>query len=288
MKVKKIFDITEIHSMFEPLYHSGYSFNGENHNFWEFVYVIDGKVGVSADEKVYELKKNEIIFHKPMEFHKLWTPAGCSSHLFIGSFTADGKRLKKLENGVFSLNFKERDILLSLINFLREYFKYSSFDYWEFQKNEIEFYKSYYLEKDFPFILQPVVNYVELFLFSLISSELKYSKPVENKDTLLYHKIIKILENNVCSQLSIQEIADMCNISVSLVNKIFARYSSGGIHKYFLKLKIIKAIELLSDGIEISQISERLAFNNQNYFSLVFKRETGLSPLNYKKKHFLK
>ena len=100
--------------------------------------------------------------------------------------------------------------------------------------------------------------------------------------------IIKILENNVCSQLSIQEIADMCNISVSLVNKIFARYSSGGIHKYFLKLKIIKAIELLSDGIEISQISERLAFNNQNYFSLVFKRETGLSPLNYKKKHFLK
>ena len=40
-------------------------------------------------------------------------------------------------------------------------------------------------------------------------------------------------------------------------------------------------------GYPVSQlkqeISDILGFNNQNYFSMTFKRETGLSPMNYKK-----
>lgn len=281
MKIKKDINVTEIITAFEPVFLSGFTFNGENHNFWEFVYVIDGAVVASSDEKVYELRKNEIIFHKPMEFHKLHTPQGEKSHLFIASFYGNGKKLKKLENSVFLLNHKQKSALFNLIDFLRNHYS-GGLSEIPLEENT-ERCDNYNLIINIESILQPIACLMEFFLLSAASEDTKPLKPIENKETLSFNKIIKTLENNLSSQLSIPDIAKECNLSISSVNKIFAKYSSCGIHRYFIKLKIMKAIELLSKDVSVFEISEELGFDNQNYFSLVFKRETGYSPLNYKK-----
>lgn len=62
--------INSLYSLFEMHYNDGYAFQGETHNFWECLYVIDGKGYVSGDERVYNLTRGNIVFHKPMEFHK--------------------------------------------------------------------------------------------------------------------------------------------------------------------------------------------------------------------------
>lgn len=288
MKVIKSLSITDIHSAFEPKYKAGFTFNGEQHSFWEFVYVIDGCVGVSADEKVYELKKNEIIFHKPLELHKLWTPAGCTSHLFIASFSAEGEAMKELENSVFSLSHGQKEKLLELIDFLKDELCGEVPEKYPYTENDAEFYREYSIAEGFKKILHQTANYIELFMLSAVSSGRTCSNPLETREALLYHKIIKLLENNVYSRLSVRDIADICCVSVSSVNKTFAKFSSGGIHRCFTRLKIMKAAELLASDTEISQISELLGFSSQNYFSMVFKRETGLSPLNYKRKYLIK
>ncbi len=41
-------------------------------------------------------------------------------------------------------------------------------------------------------------------------------------------------------------------------------------------------IALLEEGRSIADISERLSFSSQNYFTVVFKRETGVSPGVYR------
>ena len=69
-KINQLINITEMYSFFERQFGKDYSFPGESHNFWECMYVEDGSVCVSGDERVYSLKSGEIIFHKPMEFHK--------------------------------------------------------------------------------------------------------------------------------------------------------------------------------------------------------------------------
>ena len=56
-----------------------------------------------------------------------------------------------------------------------------------------------------------------------------------------------------------------------------------GIHKYLLKLKTAAAIQLLQQGCSVNEVSRQLGFANQNYFSTVFKRETGLPPSRYAK-----
>jgi quercetin dioxygenase-like cupin family protein len=48
-----------------------YIYEGEAHDFWEFVYVDKGELENMADDKGFKLKQGEMIFHKPNEFHNL-------------------------------------------------------------------------------------------------------------------------------------------------------------------------------------------------------------------------
>lgn len=53
-------------------YAKNYVFEGEKHDFWEFLYVDKGEVEVMADSTGYRLRQGEMIFHKPDEFHNVF------------------------------------------------------------------------------------------------------------------------------------------------------------------------------------------------------------------------
>lgn len=257
-------------SAFEATYKGGFDFKGENHNFWEFVYVIDGIITVTADDRVHTLKTGDIIFHKPMEFHKLKTINQNNATLLIMSFFMDGDSVSFFEDAVFSLNADSRDKVEQIVTFLR--------------KNKPEINKNNYLFrlKSDPVLIQETANYTEIFLMSLLNSDVK-TKEVTTRSAMTYKKIIMKMKENVENNLTVDELADMCGMSTSNLKKVYSMYSVFSIHKYFVKLKIARAIEMLEEGYNVTEISDRLCFNNQNYFSIVFKRETSLSPLNYRK-----
>ena len=82
----RTFQIERINTIFTREWDTNYYFQGEMHNFWEMVYVPFGEVAVSEDERVYELKAGDIIFHKPMEFHKIWARGQEGPRVCIMSF----------------------------------------------------------------------------------------------------------------------------------------------------------------------------------------------------------
>lgn len=257
-------------SAFEATYRGGFDFKGENHNFWEFVYVIDGIICVTADDRVHTLKTGDIIFHKPMEFHKLKTINQKNATLLIMSFYLEGDSVDYFENAVFSLNRDSQDKIEQIVTFLR--------------KNKPEEHKNNYLFtlKNDPVLIQETANYTELFLISLLSSDVK-TKGVTTRSAMVYKKIINVMKENVEKNLTIDELAELCGMSTSNLKKVYSMYSVFSIHKYFVKLKIARAVEMLEEGYNVTEISDILGFNNQNYFSIVFKRETSMSPLNYRK-----
>ena len=271
--INKQVNIRHLYTAFEVYYDSGFSFDGESHDFWEVVYVIDGVVEASADENVYRLSKNQMIFHKPMEFHKLWTPAGEHSHLFILSFIADGDSINEFRNSVFSLNVSQQEQMLRFINLFRNVSSKT-----RHTKPSPEYISHW---NDTPYFSQIAANNLELLFLMLLEDNKKVSAVTHNPEAEIYNRIIKLMQNNINSQMSLLEIARSCNISVSTLKTLFSEYSGYGVHKYFIKLKINAAIELLQSGKSIAAISEELGFNNPNYFSYVFKRETGHSPRGY-------
>ena len=64
----------------------GYFYNGESHDFWEAVFILKGKAGITAGETVYSLREGQMIFHPPGEFHRLWNDGDEFLRIAIVSF----------------------------------------------------------------------------------------------------------------------------------------------------------------------------------------------------------
>lgn len=275
--IKKTINITHIATASEPAYDENFSFNGENHNFWEMVYVLEGAICATADEKVFQLSEGEIIFHKPMEFHKLWSHRNTKPHLFIMSFQAEGELMEYFKDGVFKLDAASKNALNVMLTYLRDC-----------QKDEPEHYNYFLIPWNrLQYYGEKLGALLTCFLLTVAESSSTLTDVMESKSAQIYNKVINTMKAHVNGTLSVKDIASKCNISQSYLKKIFARYSTYTIHRYFTVLKIQEAISLLSKDYSVLEISDILSFNNQNYFSIVFKRETGYSPMKYKNE-FLK
>ena len=63
---QKDITIEKIFSVHYFEYASNFSFEGESHDFWEFIYVDKGVVELTAGNEVIHLHANEIFFHEPV------------------------------------------------------------------------------------------------------------------------------------------------------------------------------------------------------------------------------
>lgn len=268
VKNRRLISIDGLFSMFEAKRQPDFHFDGECHSAWEMVYICDGSVGVTADDKVYRLFPGDVIFHHPMQFHKIWSEGGKNSGMFICSFYLDGELAHRLKNGVFRLNSKQTEHIGLLLRHMREencsgFSGFGVCDYLEIFKDK----------KDT--VLQSAMSVLEAFLLELALSDSGTVPAKNGENEQLYTKIAGILESKVYSHITIGEIAEMCGVSGATVKKCFSSFAGCGIHKYLLKIKMRTAIELLKDGRTVSEVSDILKFSNSNYFSCVFKRETG-------------
>lgn len=239
-------------------------FSGESHNFWEAVFVSEGEITAIADEQIYKLKQGMLLFHKPMEFHRLIADGKISSHLKIISFTAEGELMRNFENRCFNLSLSEQDAFSEITDyFIKAKFAYSN------------------SPNNFDYISNTAVTLLEGFLLKLKEKKGNTPKHISyNED--IYYKIVKTMKNNCDKSLSVNDIARLLNMSASNVKRVFALYSDIGIAKYFLNLRIRRSKELLQEGLSPYEVAEKLSFK-PNYFYTVFKREVGTTPNKYAK-----
>ena len=73
-----------------------------------------------------------------------------------------------------------------------------------------------------------------------------------------------------------------CNFDY--MNRLFRQSIGKPVFQYLSEIRIAHAKELLAtSSMKVSQISEKVGFSDESYFSKVFKRHTGSSPSNYAK-----
>ena len=84
-------------------------------------------------------------------------------------------------------------------------------------------------------------------------------------------------------KITLSDIVRHTGKSESTVKSLFALYRGEGIMHYYNFLKIKEARKLIREGnYNISQISDLLHFDNQQYFSKCFKRFSNMTPREYK------
>lgn len=122
-------------------------------------------------------------------------------------------------------------------------------------------------------------------MFELLWTQTPKNIP-EDLSSSLYAKIVSYLCYHYTQNISLDDIAEAVNYSKSYIRQLFREKAGQTITQYINLLRIKNAKEQLSStALSVREISENLGFCNSNYFSAVFKKATGLRPLEYRKQH---
>jgi AraC-like DNA-binding protein len=258
-----VFRIKTLYTAFTEVIGSDYFFVGERHNFWELVIVADGEVGVTAGENAWVLHKGQVILHPPMEFHRVWS-SGNSGRIIVFSFGAEG--LPMDVGGSFAVcDSQQADMLLKQ---LKECF----------QREGINIVGMVQPQSSAHILLKQW----ELFILELLGQKKQLQHEERTRTAKNYAAIVKVLEEHVHENLTIAQIAELCNMGQVSMKQTFSRYTGMGVINYFNRLKIERATHMLQDGSSVQETADALGFSSQNYFSTVFKRIMGKTPTAYK------
>jgi AraC-like DNA-binding protein len=104
---------------------------------------------------------------------------------------------------------------------------------------------------------------------------------ISNEDAL---RIRQVLVARLNEQPSLAEIASEAGLSPTVAKQVFRATYGHGIMHYFNQLKIWQAQRLLSStSLTVEQVSRKLGFTSATYFSRVFFRYTGRTPVAFRK-----
>ena len=241
-----------------------YHFVGERHDFWELVIVTEGEVGVTAGEKTSVLQKGEAILHPPMEFHRVWYAGNIPAQILIFSFYADS--MPQLTERQFVL--PDLHIPAGVLAKIQKSFVLDEGNVCKMGSQPLQ--------------CQIALKELELFLLETFNGRRRNPAVPNSRSAANYVRIVRCLEENICNNISVEEIARACNMSGVNAKQTFARYAGMGIRNYFNHLKIERAIAMLREGYSVQETAEILGFSSPNYFSTTFKRITGKNPTVYK------
>lgn len=96
--------------------------------------------------------------------------------------------------------------------------------------------------------------------------------------------VINHIEENFRRDLPITELVELSGVSHQYLGRIFRQATGASIEKYIQKRRLWEAKHLLleTDG-SIGEIAERCGFRDSGYFSTVFRRAEGMSPVSYRR-----
>ncbi|MGM9534661.1 MAG: helix-turn-helix transcriptional regulator [Intestinibacter sp.] len=133
-----------------------------------------------------------------------------------------------------------------------------------------------------PYRTLECLNYCSNFILNIASE--KFNQTMDNKSFNLHiKKAIEYVHDNYDQNISIDNICKHLNINKSYFCSIF-KAATGYTFCHFLNhFRIEKSKNLLLDmNLSILDVAIAVGFNNQNYYSTVFKKFTGETPFSYR------
>jgi AraC-like DNA-binding protein len=99
---------------------------------------------------------------------------------------------------------------------------------------------------------------------------------------------IEYMKNNLDQPMSRNEVARSCNMSYGHFSKVFHQRTGYTFTEMLNKFRFERACSLLEDSsLNVSQVALECGFNDQSYFSKVFRRYAGITPKDYRSRQRL-
>lgn len=262
--VNRLIQIDSFYRSIDQTHQTGFAFSGEWHDCWETVLLLDGEAIATGDERVYYLKSGDLLFHKPMEFHRIASHNGTALRFINLSFVASGDGMNVFERRQYTLG---ADMIAR---------------YCRIADNVAEVERLYEAGGEpYDFAVSLAAARLEHFLLQLSGEHAADALPL-SADAALYRRIVLTMNEHSRRALSVDQIATLCSMSASNLKRVFRLFSDVAPAKYFLRLRLRRAMQLLDDGLSVGAVADALDFSDTAYFCTAFRREMGVTPSQYR------
>ena len=272
----------KIDSIFTFYYYEhgkNFAYEGEQHDFWEMVYVDSGTVLAKTDSACHILTQGNVIFHKPMEFHALEATDNKPHNIIVLTFNCNSPKMSFFEDKIFSVNGRQKRILS---HFAEEMIDCFGKDFSLEDQKKI-------IEKKFG-SMQAGIAHFEIFLLELIRENSEEEKthrtysPTKNTAGVFADAVKSYLEEMLEYPLTLNHICDRFNVSKSHLCRIFKEETGKSVMDFYIDMKIARAKLLIREGdLNLTQIAEKLGYSGIHHFSRIFKARVNMSPGSYAK-----
>ena len=126
-----------------------------------------------------------------------------------------------------------------------------------------------------------IKEFAQKFLMECTQAVSSIKKAEENP---IIKKVCAYVDENLSCDISLETAADFAGVSSFYLSKLFKEEKGETFINYISDKRLEKSRQLLeSTELSIKEITAEVGYNDQNYFSRIFKSKYGLSPKEYRK-----
>ncbi len=120
--------------------------------------------------------------------------------------------------------------------------------------------------------------FTEMFIMKLMYSNKKQMHEIVEAAT-------EYINQHFSEDLTVFTLAEQFHVARNYFSRLFKKEMGEGCNEYITRKRIEKAKQLLTDSrLRTYEIAEQIGYHDTNYFSLAFKKNTGLSPKEFRDK----
>ncbi|MBE5743973.1 MAG: helix-turn-helix transcriptional regulator [Clostridiales bacterium] len=267
----KITGIANVH-FFE--FDKNFATEVDKHPFYELVYVSKGSLKVKSEDYSGTLEKNNLIIHRPDEYHSLISEEKNSATVIIIGFTCEG--LPALfSSKVISLSDSNIKKLAEAVKEGRNVFAPPhNVPVYDMKKNKHKIYGSEQMLK----------ITLEHFFLNIIREHYITSKQENFPTKFNVNEIISYLDDKYKEKITLGELAFIFGTNRTTLCKEFKNATGTTVLDYVGDKKIEDAKRKIKDtNATFTEISIELNFESIHYFTKFFKKKTGLTPKEFRR-----
>ena len=250
------------------------------HDFFEVLYLLKGSGYHVIDGNKYEIKPPCVFFMSPGQAHKLELSNDIEGFIFI--FTSDFYLLNRSNQNsliefpfFYTIHQDNPPLLLENendIRFLENLFRQSI--------AEISRPGDYFLE-----MLRSILDLI----LTTCAARYHVNENMLNKGKgqILVKRFFHLVEENHQKNLSLSDYSGMIGVTPNHLTQT-VKMLTGKTSSQIIKAKQLLEIKrlLVHTNLSVSEIANQLNFEDQSYFTKFFKRETGITPIQYRSDSF--
>ena len=240
---------------------------------YEYSLILSGKADFYIGDEKYVVKPGDLILNLPGEMHKIqshdYDPV---RYLYFGFgfYDKDPEEYPIIEMKKYLDNSKNR-IVTDTFN-LKELF-FATFN----EMNADSSFKNLMISK---YVSEILIKCFRNFFD--VKENIKYAPKISNMkaDDMVY-SIINLLDSADMKIDKLSSIGEKYGYSYAYLSQIFTKKVGMSISEYFYNRLFERAVNMLLNGMSVTEVANELGYNSIHTFSRAFSRHYGISPSKY-------